>query len=438
MAEHQKIATMRAFNIYYWMKNNQQCLDLQIVPNLHTFSNLMRCVIATVTLIQDKSNNNNISESVNTIIQEMDVRWKNGEDAFKPHVGIYSGAIKALLSVRDFHRAEELLKILEESTSQQDDCNDNNTRTSYPSSITATSPDTSDTTILEFSTLTYMPFYKYFIRMRSADGAQRAEKMHNHMRQLYHKRKDTKLKPNIMTYNAVLEAWVASRNVFYVSYLWKVYEQMKLDKIPIEYETYKILIQALSSSKGKANRLRFMELIKQYHTNQVGPNNGNIYLMATKNLIARGGQTVHLNAASVAEVIKLFIDSYVHGRFVSNIDVPDRPTFNWIISTYIAGNDLESAIFFLEDLLQLADQSKYVTDGKPLDVSWIGPDLDVLLELRKAWANTPSVQKDYYVKKMDDVLIPAMVRLLNIAEGNVRNDQTLRPKMQQQQGQQRQ
>ena len=432
VADREEVATERAFNIYYWMKNNQECINLQIKPDIVTFATLMKCVIGTAssksTHYPKHSNrrhsiNTDITDKVNIILEEMDERSRNGDKSFKPHVGIYSGGIKALLLANDYQRADDVLKILEEESDRHDDRKDENRRSQSASSV-ATSSDISNTTVIPFSIRSYVPFFKFFSRMRSTAGAQSAEKMHNRMRKFCLEKSNPALTPNHFTYNMILEAWVDSGDVNYVKYLWNIYEQMtKIDNITIGNDTYTILVDALSSSDGKRNRSRLLQLMQLFHIKKDNARDRKVYMIVIKNRIARG------DVATVTKVMILLIDSYINLQFTWNTDRPDRAIFNWIISTHIESNELESTIFFLEDVIQRAAQAKYVTDGESLDVSWIGPSLNVMLDLRKAWTkNTKSIQKDYYIAKMDDVLIPAIVRLLNIDEGNIRQDMQSQPR----------
>ena len=42
--EQRTVAAERAFSILYWMNSNQQCIDLNIKPNLVTFATLIKCI----------------------------------------------------------------------------------------------------------------------------------------------------------------------------------------------------------------------------------------------------------------------------------------------------------------------------------------------------------------------------------------------------------
>lgn len=435
--EYQMVAIERAFNIYYWMKNNQQCIDLQIEPNIITFATLMKCVISTASSRFKRLNERNsdfidIPEKIDTILQEMDDRRRNGDETLKPHVGIYSGAIKALLLANDPRRAEDMLKNLEEAFYNHDDCSDDDSKSrSLPSAATPFDVSSVEE-IVSFTLHTYIPFFKFYSRMRSTTGAQSAEKMHNHMRALSLKKSDPKLKPNNVTYNLILEAWVNSGDPSAAKNLWNIYEQMKkVDKLTIGYDTFAILINALScNTKGVRNKRRLLQLLHEVHANKVNTRNGSFYVIAIKGLMARMARE---DVIAVTEVMKLLIDSYIQGHFTWDTDRLDRAKFNWVIATYIESNELELAIFFIEDMIQRAAQTKRVTNSAPLDVSWIGPDLNVILDLRKAWTkNTGSIQKNYFIAKIDDEIIPAMVRLLNIEKGNIRHDQPTQPPAQNQ------
>lgn len=401
--EHQAVAAERAFNIYYWMKSNDECIKLNLKPNYVTFSTLMKCVISSAMYATKNSNlkhsvNSSIEERVETILQEMNTMYNEVE---RSHVGVRSGAIKALLIAKNYQRAEEILELTEKT--YQDD--NGSSSQSVHNEIGGL--------VIPFSVNTYIPFFKFYSRLRTTFGAQRAEKLHNRMRKLSQEKSDPKLKPNNTTYNMILDAWVKSGDANATTYLWSIYEQMKADKLNIGSETYSMLVKALSCSNGGKDRRRLNELMQHVH-NQNKINNGEIYTIALNNCMSRG------DTATVTRLMKLLISSYMQGHITMNADLPDRAKFNWIISSYISSNDLTSATMFLEDIVQQATVAPDVNDGTSLDVSWIGPDFKMLLELRKAWTEIRKHNmKDYYISKMDEQLIPVMARLLNIAKGNI-------------------
>ena len=415
--KHQEVAAERAFVIYSWMKDNQQCIDLKIEPGVVTFATLMKCVIATASSRQSNLNRNSIvntdiADHIETILQEMNQRFKNGDATFKPHVGIYSGAIKALLKTNDYQRAEDILTFLEEVIYQEDDHENSRAQSSSAASMSVdirNSKKNSANSIIPFTMNTYIMFFKFYSQMRRTVGAQRAEKLHNHMRQLSIEKSDPKISPNVQTYNLILEAWANLGDSSHTPRLWNLYEQMVIDKVHVGNETYKILVTALSKSDTKSSKHRLKELIRHIYTNRINTIDGGIYMIAIKNRIKVGDIT------AVTEIMNLLIDSYIRGDFIMSPDRPDRATFNWIISTFITRNELDAAIIFVEEIMQLATGAQHAINGATLDVSWIGPDLNVMIHLRMAWTKKSShKEKDYNIAKLDNVLLPALVRLINI------------------------
>ena len=422
---HQAVATERAFTIFDWMKNNQRCIDLNIVPNSITFSSLLKCVITTARATSVHSYpapsskqgvNTSIVERVETVLREMDNTYKDDENVsttYRYLVGVYAGAIKALLLANNYDRAEEILQYMEEKIYQQDD-KPNDRRTLPMSTVIMTDKK------IEFSTNNYIPFFKYYSQLQSKMGALRAEKLHNHMRSLSKDKSDMNIRPDSRTYNLILNAWVESGASYSTVRLWSIYKQMSMqEKLDIESDTYTILINALSNSDRKGDRNRMIKLIELVNQNRINTSNGKIYMIALKNCERR--EDLH----GVTKVMKLLIDSWIHGHFTwVGSDRPGRGTFNWIVSTYIAMNNLESATCFLEDLMHLAIKEKRMKRGGSLDVSWIGPDVRKLLELREAWTQqTQHAHKNQYISKLDNVVIPAMMRLSKFEKGNVHKPQ---------------
>ena len=422
---HQAVATERAFTIFDWMKNNQRCIDLNIVPNSITFSSLLKCVITTARATSVHSYpapsskqgvNTSIVERVETVLREMDNTYKDDENVsttYRYLVGVYAGAIKALLLANNYDRAEEILQYMEEKIYQQDD-NPNDRRTLPMSTVIMTDKK------IEFSTNNYIPFFKYYSQLQSKMGALRAEKLHNHMRSLSKDKSDMNIRPDSRTYNLILNAWVESGASYSTVRLWSIYKQMSMqEKLDIEIDTYTILVNALSNSDRKGDRNRMIKLIELVNQNRINTSNGKIYMIALKNCERR--EDLH----GVTKVMKLLIDSWIHGHFTwVGSDRPGRGTFNWIVSTYIAMNNLESATCFLEDLMHLAIKEKRMKRGGSLDVSWIGPDVRKLLELREAWTQqTQHAHKNQYISKLDNVVIPAMMRLSKFEKGNIHKPQ---------------
>ncbi len=442
---HQAVATERAFNIFYWMRNNQRCIDLNITPNSVTFASLLKCVLITAraTAVHARATavhsyptpsgkqvvNTSIVARVETVLQEMDNTYKNDDNVsttYSSLVGVYAGAIKALLLANKYDRAEEILHYMEEKMYQQDD--NTNNKSSLPLSTVALKGKN-----IEFSTNIYIPFFKYYSQMRTKMGAQRAEKLHNHMRRLSKDKSDMNIRPDARTYNMILNAWVESGDSYLTVYLWRIYEQMLMhDKRDIECDTCTILVKALSNSYRKGDQNRMMKLIELVNQNRINTNDGKIYMIALKNRRRRE------DLQGVTKVMKLLIDSWIHGHFAwTNADRPGRGTFNWILSTYITRNNLDSATCFLEDIMHQATNAKRMKSGGSLDVSWIGPDVRTMLELRDAWTQqTQHVCKNHYISKLDNVVIPAMMRLSNFEKSNIHKPQGQQRRIQQQQQQQ--
>jgi hypothetical protein len=446
-------ASEAAYNIYRWLKTNPQCKKLNLRPTLVTYSTMLKVFSLDATInskyhcnqytSNEDSNHHHhhrhhqtlaSAEKIELLFQEMENRYKVGDVNFKPDARMYNVAIKSLLAINDYDCAYNILQSMESQLYIKSHLQE---KQEQQQSTSSTSNDTINTNLSDIISVrpnvrTYSEFLIYYSKMRTTDGAKLAEKLHNHMRKLS-QTIDKSLTPDIFTYNMVFNAWIASGDPNTATYVWSVYEQMtQNDQIELDIYTYSNIISVLLTSTRFIDIRRTIQLLQHMHDHpqqhQQRDNGtststtkeiyiGQVYIDALKGCMKRND---HINSTTV---FKLLIDSYIKGHYTTNDDhKPDRAKFNWIIHSYITSNDLQSATDFLNDVVQFIQIALETTESQNTieNIAWIGPDLNTILDLRKAWTKSSfSSEKMDALSKLDNTILPTMVRLFNIEKGNI-------------------
>jgi pentatricopeptide repeat protein len=380
-------AAESAYNVFRWIYDDPKFSSLQIRPNVITYSTLLKC-LATCGSVDRKSD---IGEKVEAILDELESRYNSGDTSCQPDVQLYTAAIKAFLSTQDFDRADALLKRMEQ----------------HQSNVS----ESSGMEYMQPNERTYSEFLTYFAKMGTFEAAKRAEQMLHHMRTLSQS-KGAFSKPNVYTYNIVMNAWAVCGDPSAADRIWKIYEEMvTVDNLEFDHVTVNVLMKVFSQAKRtdtlSKSVSRSVHVLKSINNCQRIIVSSHIYITVLNSCMKLNDHE------TAAQVLKLMIDACVAGRCRLDVSA-DRAKYNWIMDKWITFGKLSKATLYLETIIHITTKA---TNASKL--IGIGPDLSTVLDLRKAWTTSSHPEKHHYVTKMDTEIIPALVRSLNIQKGNV-------------------
>ena len=410
------VAADHAYQIYRWIYDHPIVIQLKIQPNSDTYSLLFDCMAkagsirssgdSNIINPRNKVTTSGIVSKVETLLNEIEKQYIMGGDAnCKPDVLLYNCAIQACLNCQEYDQAEYILQTMEHRIS-----------TPYtPSDIQKVNvvPDIR----------TYCLLLSCYSKLCTITGAEWTEQLHNHMRKLSHT--VNALKPTVSTYNMVLSGWAASGALDVTDRMWKVYEQMtQIDEMELDTYNYTTLISALSKSKTTNGIQRAIELLQLMQTkaksspglSKVHPD-GRHYCLVLKACVDV------FDVDNAAYVMNMYIDAYLMKRCRPS-DHPDRSIFHWIISTWIARNELTLASWFIFDTVTAVmkannDHISSKNGSAPTSTPFatpqiirlmktIGVDPPITSKLRDAWRETSHSQhlmeKDKYLKKIKTMI----------------------------------
>jgi pentatricopeptide repeat protein len=374
----------RAYRVYRWIYEDPKCKYFNILPNVITYTTLLKCITNPGSGRNDKFNKI-IVQKLDVIFEDMNERFRSGDMGCKPDMGLYSSAVKACLRVNELQQADKILQQMEMRTSEF-----------------STRPDIR----------TYGSILHSYAKLGTPASAKRTEEIHNQMRHLSQTMYPS-LQPNVHTYNMVLVGWTLSGAVEAADRVWTIYEQMtEVDQIELDMFLYTTLITFLSKSKRTVDIERAMQLLQtmQRAYNQI-PNSlricpdGRHYGMILYGCKKTG------DVDNAAQVMNMFVDAYLHGR-CRLTDEPDSKIFRWIILTWIKSNDLVLATWFILDTVTAKMNMNSASSS-------IGPDYGTVAELRDAWVSSTHPDKDLYVAKIDhrvmnSYFLPSQERSLSL------------------------
>jgi hypothetical protein len=294
----------------------------------------------------------------------------------------YNAAITAFLSIHDLNRAEALLERMEQSH--------------LSSSESGVMVD------LRPNVRTYNGFLKYFSKLGTTEGAERAEQFLYRMKKLSHLT-DPQTKHTTVAYNIVMNAWAIRENSIAADRMWKLYEEMvHEEKLELDFVSVNVLVKVLSQSTAPINIARSLQLLRSISNYKRLQVRSWVY-----KVILRCCMRLNDNEAA-AQVVTLLIEAGASGRCLLD-ETPDRAKFNWILDKWITDEKLTNATIFLETLIPIT--TKTTARSKLVG---LGPDLGTVLDLRKAWTMSSHPEKQHFITKMDTEIIPALMRTLNL------------------------
>lgn len=168
------------------MDEHPRAKELGIRPNRVTFGALLKCLLYS----QDKEK----SKKAEGILDEMQRRHRKGQSDVSPDVIVYSQAIRCCLNNNDMHRAEMLLSRMEKSD---------------------TPP----------STRIFSDLLLHVGKAGTRASAERAEAILSTMKHLA-KTERPNLKPDVVNYALVIDAWRRTDEPDASDQIWKVFNDM--------------------------------------------------------------------------------------------------------------------------------------------------------------------------------------------------------------------
>jgi pentatricopeptide repeat protein len=375
-------AADRAYQVYRWIYDDPICARFQIRPDVVTFTTILNCLARTGRY----QRMTDAAQKVEVVLNEMEHRFNAGGVDCKPDSILYNVAIKACLNANDFKRAEYILHQMEHGIS-----------TSLPSSLSGSHHNVN----IRPDVRSYGMILHCYSQVGTRDAADRAEQIHNRMRSYSQASNNSFLKPNVNTYNMILSGWALSGAPDASDRMWMIYEQMTdVDHIALDMYNYTTLLAFLSKSNKSIDMQRALKVLQVMQTIAYRPEHlgikpdGRHYGLVLQGFVALG------DIDSAAQVMNMFVDSYVAGR-CRRTDIPDRKVFNWIVSAWVHRNELILATWFILDTITAKSNMNVVSP--------IGPDYSTVMDLREAWTASQHPEKDKYLSKIDSQVLPTLL-----------------------------
>ena len=199
----------RANELVSLLKTNERCVQLHIQPDKVTYNTLLKCLTKSSTCKEDASI---IAE---TILLEMEERCKS-DDQIKPNATTFNLAIGVCLLVNDQERMNEFMNKMEQYSLKADErlCN----------------------TILN-----------HYAQAGTFESAERAESFLLNLKKMGES--DKSVRPNVYTYNILLNAWGRSNHPNFAHRMISIYESMLLDQVIPDDVTYNTILFHLAKTE---------------------------------------------------------------------------------------------------------------------------------------------------------------------------------------------
>ena len=202
-------AVDQAFAVLRLMNEDPKCIHLGLRPNTVIFSSLLKCL--------SNSNGSDAGKKAVEILDEMECRYKAGDDNVKPNEIAFTLAIRTCLEVGDTERAEALMGRMEKSDAPPD-------------------------------VRTYIEIMHHWSKVGTPKAAEQAEQLLTRMKQLA-RTMNPALKPNAYAYNIAMNAWARSSDSDTCGRMWRLYQQMEEDNVEPDFVTFTTLITFFAKLK---------------------------------------------------------------------------------------------------------------------------------------------------------------------------------------------
>ena len=362
-------AAKRALKVYQWIYEDPDVEEWHLRPTVVTYSILLKCFASCSKGVND------IGRKVEMIVNNVEQRFKSGDESCQPNEIFYTTAIKACLSANDCEQAEAVLQRMEqrnESTSSQGATVRPNIRT-------------------------YSEFLLFYSKLGTAAAAEKTTQIHNHMRKLA-QTSDPSLKPNSHTYNLVLNGWAISNDRSAGDQLWKTYEQMvNEDHVELNKFNYTTLLAFYSKSKRLKDAQRAVNLLQSMQNSCDSAAHPRVKHFGMVLLACKNAGAVEL----ATQVMISFMEKCINGICGTEDEKPNPLFYSWIVTSLLQSDDTVGATQFILDSFR-------ITSFDRTRLEYFGLVLDVVLQLRQAWTTSNHSDKEKYIAQIDSQAIPVL------------------------------
>ena len=347
----------RAKELVDILSTNGRCVQLKLRPDKVTYNTLLKCLTKSSSCKEDAS------ALAEAIILEMEERRKS-DPKIIPSIITFNLAITVCVQVNDEVRMNEFMNKMEKYNIKTDAriCN----------------------TILN-----------HYAQTGTSESAERAESFLSSLKRMG--KTDESVRPNVYTYNMVLNAWGRSNHPKFAHHMWLIYESMLSDQVRPDEVTYHTMISHLTKSPdsiGLADKLLLeSESSRKCNDGRFHPNY-NTYSMVIKAWLkfrdAEHATQLLFRWLSLAKVN--------HATPEKRTEVVGSMTsmYHQLVITWIQLSDVERATSVTEKIYDL------YTDASNIQRFMEPPSLQTYILLHKLWDKTNHQSKDIYLTKIKE------------------------------------
>ena len=398
-AEQNKSDALRnAIQIVQFMDTNERCQQLNVRPCAAVFNNLIKCLSNTKkpnTLTQSSSDSPSVATDVDIsldpcqtaieILNEMEERSKTFKAAAPNHIS-YTLVIKTCFRNNNVEMADEMLRRMEDSN---------------------TPPDLR----------TYADILLHYSTLGTVAAAKQAENVFEYIKYLSVTKPS--LKPDIVCYSILLNAWVNPRMVDGTEHAWRIYQMMQNDGIEVDNIFASRIVSYLTSNaansptncmqnaKLEQQQDLFTEPIGLESSSNVPPAtpinlrraamildamtrntfmakkpNERLYKFVIKGFISTG------DLVTATSLLLRMLESYING---SNTNAkPNQHLISTVVMAWVSYGDLIKATLLLNKLAEL-----FCTKQIP-----VGPDIGTYRTLIAQWNQSLHPNKEHYLTQL--------------------------------------
>jgi tetratricopeptide (TPR) repeat protein len=349
----QNDAIEQAYSIFKRMDDNELCQQHNLRPDSFMYGALLKVIGAS-----------NHPNSGRVIIDILDDMMKRSEDTNNkdliPNAIIYNLALNACYqSSKDMDSAEAVLKRMETSNAPPDLRQYNETLNNYA-------------------------------LIGSVVAAERAEQILDHIAEL--SKTNVQLKPNVFTFNTIMNAWIASKDEMATHRLWIIYERMREAHVFPNMATFNALINYLSKPFNEQIDVQradtLLDLMESGIIVGVSPDRRH-YGPLMNGWIAMG------DIRKAADVLLRRVMTYINCKGNDKDRCLPTPDHYYLVANgWIRLEELVEATEFLEQIQTLYEK-KHLPEG---------PDLYSYLTLHSAWTRSSHPESQRYLEKLDKAI----------------------------------
>jgi Pentacotripeptide-repeat region of PRORP/Pentatricopeptide repeat domain/PPR repeat len=336
----------RAIVILTLLTSNYRCKQLGLKPDAVTYNTFLKCL--------SKSSHRNVAVQAEAILDEMEHR-AIVDRSFQPNEITYNLAIRIALRKNDGSRIDSFLARMQKSNVSAD-------------------------------TRVFNAVLNHYAQAGSTESAQRAESLLNDMIEMG--KRDIAIRPNVYSFNIVLNAWAQSVCPLSGHRMWIIYLNMKDQNIDLDEVTYNTLISHFVKTHNRVceaeTLLETMESTSEYAIRKFRLDFV-LYAKVIKAYIAFG------DVQTATRILFRAIDIYLKGHLRGG---PSTSIYHQIALAWIKRGDIEQAsdtIYKLNDL--------YTAHKIP-----VSPHGKTLAALSDAWNNSTRPEQNLHLPKIKTIL----------------------------------